>query len=183
MSRIKYILIFAVTLLFVVGTDAYAQSTKQRGKIKTSESESEVVKPKAVKKSNKTSSVQQVAMVGRQYLFGVAISYSDSVTMVTNICPVDNMAYDKRTKSPIGLDLYTESFKSFLLRQGKVGYMCSTFVCKSMKDAEKKVIALREKVNKKKETCLQPVGDFKYEYINMEHIFSNVGQPDDDDDF
>ena len=131
--------------------------------------------------------VNLAAISSTFFLFGVAISYSDSVTMTTNICEVDSISYYKETKTPVGLDLYTESLNNYLVAQGKKGYLCSTFIFNTKKQAEKKLLYIRNKVTSKKQTALRPISDFKYVYINTDNIFTNEfvnkssGMGNDDD--
>lgn len=131
---------------------------------------------------------QRVGLLPTRYLYGVAISYTDSVTYITNVSAVKDMAYDKTTKTPIGLDLYTESLRSYLQTQGKTGYVCSTFLCKSQKEAEKQILALRHKLQKNEVCPYQPLGGFAYQRIATEQIFTNAGEgrnysESDDSDF
>ena len=127
--------------------------------------------------SEKTSThTQQLGHLGTRWLFGVATSYADSVTMVTMVAPIDSMAYDLNTKSPLGLDLYTDSFRNYLKGQGLHGYICSTFVCNSEKEAERKLTAVCNKVKKRKQTRLESVNGFIYHRIATEHIYTNAGE-------
>lgn len=169
MKRI-YIIIIACIALCMAGsefTPCFAQSdtSKKEAKAKT----------KVYK--------QEMGKLTRRFLFGVAVSYSDSATIVTNISPVDGIDYDIKTNTPVGFDLYTTSLRNHLASQGKTGYICSTFLCKDMKEAEKKLIKIKEKAKKNKNTKVIPLGDFTYEYISTEHIFSNAGTSDNEDDF
>lgn len=159
----------AILLLYIYNVGAFAQNENNKVKKNTMSGPANVAE------------AQHIGTYGTQYLFGVAISYADSVTYITNICPVSQIKYDKRTKTTIGAELYTESLKNYLLQQGKTGYLCSTFMCKSMKEAEKKVVALRNKTIKQKQTRLQAIDAFRYEHINTDNIFSNVGQGNDGD--
>jgi hypothetical protein len=108
-----------------------------------------------------------------RYLFGVATSYADSVTYVTNIFEISGMEGRIQEKTPIGVDLYTQSLKDYLKEKGKTGYLCATYVCKSRKEAEQKVLKVRGNVQRNKMTALQPIGDFSFKYISTEHIYSN----------
>lgn len=129
------------------------------------------------KKADEVSTYQQkIGWMPTRYLFGVATSYADSVTLVTMVAPIDSMAYDKNTKTPLGLDLYTTSFHNFLEAQGRKGYICSTFVCETEKEAESKLAAVCKRVNKKKQTRLESADGFLYHRIATEYIYSNVGE-------
>ncbi len=108
-----------------------------------------------------------------RFLFGVATSYADSVTYVTNISEISGMEGRIQEKTPIGIDLYTQSLKDFLKERGKTGYLCATYVCKSRKEAERKLLNVRGNVQRNKLTALQPIGEFSYKYISTEHIYSN----------
>ena len=119
---------------------------------------------------------QKVGWMPTRYLFGVATSYADSITMVTMVAPVDSMAYDKNTKTLLGLDLYTTSFRNFLEAQGRKGYICSTFVCETEKEAESRLTAVCKRVNKKKQTRLESADGFLYHRIATEYIYTNVGE-------
>ena len=148
-----------------------AEKAAKKGKIKTSEAESD--KADAEKASTY---VQKLGVLGKRYLFGVATSYADSVTMITMVSEVDSMTYDLTTKTPLGLDLYTTSFRNYLEGQGRTGYICSTFVCESDEEAERKLTAICNRVNKKKRTHLESVDGFLYHHIATEYIYTNVGE-------
>ena len=115
-------------------------------------------------------------IVSRQYLFGVATSYADSVTMVTMVAAVDSMAMDPNSKAPLGLDLYTDSFRNFLLARGLEGYVCSTFVCPTEKEAEKRLAHICKRVNKNPAMKLRSVDGFKYHFIATDKISNLVGE-------
>lgn len=192
-SYAKYI-VLAVMVFLVASQDCYSQSSKRSRKedVKVSESAQGAAKKKKseskkTKKAESDETEPQIDAVGKRYLFGVAISYADSLTMVTDICEINGMKYNLKTGEPVGLDLYTRSFKDYILRQNKRGYLCSTFVSKSKKEAEDKMLAIRRRVAKKKITTLAFAGDFKYEYINTDSIYTNeyIVEPasDVDDDF
>lgn len=192
MKQISFIILLAVSLSVIFVTDAYSQKAKKRDKTeKLSESDSDFEKANKKKKKSVSEKKQtkdvEIIRPGRSFLFGVAISYSDSVTMTTNICEVDSISYYKETKTPVGLDLYTESLNNYLVAQGKKGYLCSTFIFNTKKQAEKKLLYIRNKVTSKKQTALRPISDFKYVYINTDNIFTNEfvnkssGMGNDDD--
>ena len=190
MKQTSIIILLAVSLSVIFVTDAYSQKAKKRDKTeKLSESDSDFEKAKKKKSESEKNQTKDVEIIrpGRIFLFGVAISYSDSVTMTTNICEVDSISYYKETKTPVGLDLYTESLNNYLVAQGKKGYLCSTFIFNTKKQAEKKLLYIRNKVTSKKQTALRPISDFKYVYINTDNIFTNEfvnkssGMGNDDD--
>ena len=176
-------------MALVGNVDCFSQSAKHhQKKIETSEAETNdsttVKQQKEVRKLKDTEVAKTTETLGKRYLFGVATSYADSVTMLTNICEVNGMSCRAQEKTPIGLELYTQSLKDYLLKQGKTGYVCTTFVCKSQKEAEQKLIAVRNDVARKKMTALQSVGDFKYQVISTEHIYSNEKtETEQDEDF
>lgn len=193
-SYAKYIML-AVMVFLVASQDCYSQSSKRSRKedVKVSESDQDAAKrkksePKKTKKMEPDETEPLIGVVGKCYLFGVAIGYADSLTMVTDIFEISGMKYNLKTKEPVGLDLYTRSFKDYILKQNKKGYLCSTFVSKSKKEAEDKMLAIRRRVAKKKTTALASAGDFRYEYINTDSIYTNEysiepASDDDDDDF
>lgn len=132
---------------------------------------------KGVKTSEEVAThVQKLSTVDTRYLFGVATSFADSVTYVTMVAPVDSMVYDQNTKAPLGLDLYTLSFRNFLEAQGLKGYICSTFVCKTEKEAERRLTAVCKRVNKKKRTRLASADGFIYHRIATDFIYTNAGE-------
>ncbi|MGN1236505.1 MAG: hypothetical protein ACI4TS_03580 [Bacteroidaceae bacterium] len=178
MKRIVFIILLAFSFSVVVVTDAYSQKAKKRDKTeKLSESDSDFKKANKKKKKSVSEKEQtkevEIIKCGRSFLFGVAINYSDSVTLTTNICEVDSISYYKQTKTPVGLGLYTESLNNYLIAQGKNGYLCSTFIFNTKKQAEKKLLSIRNRVTSKKQTALRAIGDFKYVYINTDNIFTN----------
>ncbi len=164
----------------------YAQSTEQVKKVKKAktkkvkELESEGETENTAVAAPQTPYKQVQGKLGRRYLFGVAQSYSDSTTFVTNITPIDGMSYDVKTNTPLGLDLYTASLRDFLATQGKKSYVCTTFFFKNIKEAEKKVLKIRKKASKNTATKLMPLPEFNYEYISTEHIQYNTGEQYED---
>lgn len=200
MKRFLYILIAALMMEgapWALGAAAQnAKSRKARKeKVLSSEGEATSDSTATASKKRKRSSAddstpyeQRVGTLPMRYLYGVAISYTDSVTYITGISAINDMAYDKITKTPIGLDLYTETLRNYLQSQGKTGYVCSTFLCKSQKEAERQVLSLRHKLQKNEVCPYQPLGGFAYERIATETIFTNAGEhkntsESDDSDF
>lgn len=187
----KYITFLLLFVFVASSTLCYSQTSKPRRDKKVKTSEAEVVDSLSTKKKakkhveGKTEDQNKTISLGACYLFGVATGYADSVTMVTNICRVDGMEGRLQEKTPIGIDLYTKSLKDYLAGIGKKGYVCTTFVCTSRKEAEQRLVAVRNNVMQKKTTALMPIGDFEYKYISTKHIFSNEEKEteDTDDDF
>lgn len=186
MRRVLYILIAALMMEGAPwAMDAAAQTKKPRKekkeKVLTSEGEpnpkdANSNKGKSNDANTPSSYEQRVGFASTRYLFGVAISYADSVTYITDISPINEVAYDMTTKTPIGLDMYSESLRTFLQTQGKTGYVCTTFMCKNKKEAEKQVLALRRKLEKNTVCPYQPLGGFAYQRIATEQIFTNAGE-------
>lgn len=106
----------------------------------------------------------------RQYLFGVAVGATDSITYVTDICPVDGMDFDSRLKKPLGLERYTANFREFLNKMGRNGYLCTTFYAKSLKDAVNKLAKVHSKVRKQKDTRLVELSEYEFHYIPTHNI-------------
>ncbi len=165
--------------------DAAAQTSKPRKqkkeKVLTSEGEPDSTattgsNKKGRAKDNAISYEQRLGFAPSRYLYGVAISYTDSVTYITDIAAITDVAYDTSTKTPLGLDLYSESLRTFLQAQGKTGYVCTTFICKNKKEAEKQVLALRHKLEKNPVCPYKPLGGFAYHRIATEQIFTNAGE-------
>ena len=180
--RIMIIVALAGLLLIGGGVSASAQANKaDRLKeaikaAKKAERESKKAE-KGVKSSEEVAThVQKLGTVDTRYLFGVATSFADSVTYVTMVAPVDSMVYDLNTKAPLGLDLYTLSFRNFLEAQGLQGYICSTFVYKTEKEAERRLTAICKRVNKKKRTRLASADGFMYHRIATDYIYTNAGE-------
>lgn len=128
---------------------------------------------------------KKILRLGSRFLFGVATSYADSVTYVSNIVEIVGMDGRIQEKTPVGIDLYTQDLRDFLKERGKTGYVCATYVCKSRKEAEQKILDVRNNVLRNKLTALQPISEFKYKYISTEHIYSNEEKPNEsqNDDF
>lgn len=180
----RFMIIVALTGLLLTGgcISAIAQSkkadriTEAIKAAKKAEKESRKAE-KGVKTSEEVAThVQKLSTVDTRYLFGVATSFADSVTYVTMVAPVDSMVYDQNTKAPLGLDLYTLSFRNFLEAQGPKGYICSTFVCKTEKEAERRLTAVCKRVNKKKRTRLASADGFIYHRIATDFIYTNAGE-------
>lgn len=123
-----------------------------------------------------SSYVQKIGYLGRRYVFGVGISHSDSVTMVTMVCPVDGMAYDQGTNTPLGVDLYTETFRNFLEERGFKGYLCSTFIFSNEKQADRKLASICARATKRNRSRLVPADGFVFHRIDTEHIYTNAGE-------
>ena len=172
--RIMIIVALAGLLLIGGGVSADAQANKAdrlKEAIKAAKAE------KGVKSSEDVAThVQKLGTVDTRYLFGVATSFADSLTYVTMVAPVDSMVYDMNTKAPLGLDLYTLSFRNFLEAQGLKGYICSTFVYKTEKEAERRLTAICKRVNKKKRTRLASADGFIYHRIATDYIYTNAGE-------
>ena len=180
----KRLIVLLFAALVLGGTEAVAQSARHNAAAKTAEKGKKAKADKKIKTSEADTSkddeaethVQQLGWLDKRYVFGVATSYADSVTMVTMVNEVDSMAYDVNTKVPLGIDLYTDSFRNYLEAQGRTGYICSTFVCTTEREAERKLTAICNRVNKKKRTKLTSVDGFLYHRIATEHIYTNAGQ-------
>ena len=180
--RITIIVALMGLLLIGGGISAGAQSNKAdriMQAIKAAkQAEKDSKKAAKAKKNDEEvgTHVQKLGVVDTRYLFGVATSFADSVTYVTMVAPVDSMVYDLNTKAPLGLDLYTVSFRNFLEAQGLKGYICSTFVCKTEKEAERRLTAVCKRVNKKKRTRLASADGFVYHRIATDYIYTNAGE-------
>ncbi|MCH5178607.1 MAG: hypothetical protein J1F13_02895 [Prevotellaceae bacterium] len=173
MKRRLNILIMMLALM-VVGVSVKAAAVAEPSAKKDKR---EKVKAEQKKEKEEVSThVQKLGWLDRRYLFGVATSYADSVTMVTMVAPVDSMAYDENTRTPLGLDLYTDSYRNFLDGHGFKGYLCSTFIFSSEKKAERKLAAVCRKVKKRKGVRLVSADGFEYRRIATEHIYTNVGE-------
>jgi|GEM_PF-1440020 len=116
------------------------------------------------------------------YFFGVARNYHDSVTYFTNITPIPKVVCDKETGFIDGLNLYTAQLENHLLKSGRFGYLCATFYAKSMKKAEKIYVKLKKKTDKKRNTHVEPLGDFIYQFISPENIYRNVIKTNEEDE-
>lgn len=173
-------------------TKAQKPKKQKKEKILTSEGEPDSAtikhKPNPNDPNTPSSYQQRVGSLPARYLFGVAIGYADSVAYITPVCEIKDMAYDLRTKTPIGLDLYTESLRTYLQTQGHTDYVCSTFLCKSRKEADKQATALRRRWEKSEVCRYLPLDGFAYQRIATEQIFTNAGDnsvstESDDSDF
>ena len=117
------------------------------------------------------------------YMFGIAQSYMDSVTYVTNVDRVENVVFDKGTGYVDGLDLYTTQLETYLLQQGHAGYVCTTFYATDRKKAEKRFLKIKRRMLRQKYTQVQNLGDFAYRFVSTENIYRNMpkqGRSDDD---
>lgn len=181
-QKLTIIVVLMVLLLIGGGVSAGAQSNKAdriTQAIKAAKQAEKASKKagKAKKDAEEVAThVQELGMMDTRYLFGVATSFADSVTYVTMVAPVDSMVYDLNTKAPLGLDLYTLSFRNFLEAQGLKGYICSTFVCKTEKEAERRLTAVCKRVNKKKRTRLASADGFVFHRIATDYIYTNAGE-------
>lgn len=117
----------------------------------------------------------------RRYLFGVAIGLSDSITYVTDVCPIDGMDFDSRFKSPLGLELYTANFREFLSNMGRSGYLCSTFYAKTLREAVNKLVKVRKKILKAKNTMMVELTEYQYHYIPTHQIRLEPAKSEEED--
>lgn len=170
--RLKIIIMLLALAVAGVSVDAATVAASSPKKDKTTKNKTD--KQKADEEVS--THVQKLGWLSRRYLFGVATNYSDSVTLVTMIAPVDSMVYDENTNTPLGLDLYTDSFRNFLKERGLNGYLCSTYMFTSRKSADRKLAAVCRRIKKRKGTRLVPADGFVYRRISTEHIYTNVGE-------
>lgn len=179
MECFKKIILLVVLCVMTGYVDCFSQSQKQ-----DMPADGPKEAPKGVETVD-TDRSESIKVMDRLYLFGVAKSYADSVTIITDISEVVGLKSLKEDNSIIGLNLYTKSLKDYLLTQGKKGYLCSTFVCESRKEAEKRILSIRAKVNKSGQTRLESAGDFQYKLIDVDHIFTNenVEYVEEDENF
>ena len=55
------------------------------------------------------------------YFVGTARNFQDSITYITDIASIDNVAIDPHTGSVANLEVYTEQLNLYLLRGGHQG--------------------------------------------------------------
>ena len=193
MKRLKYFLFVFSLLCSVVGLSQVVDTHKTKDVMTNEGEEIDSVKnvnaikgeKKHVSDDFKSDENKKILRLGSRFLFGVATSYADSVTYVSNIVEIVGMDGRIQEKTPVGIDLYTQDLRDFLKERGKTGYLCATYVCKSRKEAEQKILDVRNNVLRNKLTALQPISEFKYKYISTEHIYSNEEKPNEsqNDDF
>lgn len=108
------------------------------------------------------------------YLFGTAVNHQDSTTYITGIVPIENVTFNKKRETIIGLELYSAQLQNYLLQQGHTGYICTTFFATKAGKLEKKFIKVKKRLIKDKATTFKELPEFKFEYASPENIFRNV---------
>lgn len=172
MKKTYFLRLIMAILLVGVSTGCYA---KKGNKALADKAKNEQATPHEKERATFTKDV---------FMFGIARSYQDSITYLTNISPIQKAVFDKSTGFIDGLDLYTNQLETHLLMKGRNGYICATFHYKSMKQAENAYLKLRKKISNKKYTSIEPLGDFMYHFVSPENIYRNVptGASEDDDE-
>lgn len=107
------------------------------------------------------------------YFFGVAKNYSDSLTYMTDIMAIPNVAMDKETGAIANMEFYSEQLNNYLKASGKSGYVCALFTEKSQKKIEKKYMKMKKHFKKDISTRVESMA-FKYEYVDPSTIYRNV---------
>ena len=175
--RYLHIRRIALTLMLLIFCmSSYAQTDE----LSDNQPKTEKTKKKAHKKKFKNE--DRPTVLKDMYLFGVARNYHDSITYFTNITPISKVVCDKETGFIDGLNLYTAQLENHLLKNGRFGYLCATFYAKNMKNAEKIYVKLKKKIDKKRFTRVEPLGDFVYQFVSPENIYRNVIKANGDEE-
>lgn len=125
--------------------------------------------------SSMTAAGKAKSVEKKMYLFGVAKNYTDSLTYITGIFPLEKVAVNKSTDGVANLEMYSGQLREFFNKQGKLGYICATFFSDKDKDIEKQYLKLKKRMLKAKGMILRVISDtdFKYEYIDPKTIYRN----------
>lgn len=112
------------------------------------------------------------------YFVGTARNFQDSITYITDIASIDNVAIDPHTGSVANLEVYTEQLNLYLLRGGHQGYVCTTFYAKDLKGIEKLYLKLKRRFTKDKSTRIQPIAinEFRFQYVDPQSIYKNANE-------
>src|SRR5574344_2441271 len=76
-------------------------------------------KPQPTKQEKPVSNEEKVLNIVQKkvFLFGTATNIQDSVTYMTEIVPIEGAAFDKKTGFMVGMELYSDQLRNYLLQQ------------------------------------------------------------------
>lgn len=99
------------------------------------------------------------------YVFGVSISYTDSLTYMTDIQALTPAYVDTKTGFLYDRSIYSQQLQMWIEAfKGREGTTCAIFFSKNRGQLEKKFLKLQSKIRKDRSTKLQALdaGEFKF---------------------
>lgn len=110
------------------------------------------------------------------YFLGVAKSFQDSITYMTDVAGLSGIAYDKKTKAPLNIEMYTEQLSKYLVAEGHRGYICTTYTARDRKHIEKLYLKLKKRMTKDHGTRILPLSptEFSYQVVDPTTIYRNA---------
>lgn len=113
---------------------------------------------------------------GSTYFLGIAKSFQDSITYMTDVAGLSGIAYDKKTGSPLNIEMYTEQLSKYLAGQGRHGYICTTYTARDRKHIEKLYLKLKKRTTKDHGMRIMPLSpsEFSYQAVDPTTIYRNA---------
>lgn len=103
------------------------------------------------------------------YVFGVSISYTDSLTFITDIQPLPTAYVDTKTGFLYDRSIYSQQLQIWVeTMKQQPGTTCAIFFNKSKSALEKKYLKLLNKVRKDRSTKLQTLDAGEFKFIPLE---------------
>lgn len=99
------------------------------------------------------------------YVFGVSISYTDSLTFITDIQPLPTAYVDTKTGFLYDRSIYSQQLQMWIeANKRQPETTCAIFFSKNRGRLEKKFLKLQNKIRKDRSTKLQALdaGEFKF---------------------
>lgn len=159
--RYKMNKILVTLLSLMLMNTAYAASGR--------ESKAESKKAKAEKKDKKKSNDKSFVEAGRIYLYGVAMSPTDSIVYMTDELYLDSMVMDRKTKFLFGRERLSKQLATHMAGRGESNYVCSITFAKTVKNIDK-LYARQAKILRKQGYLIKNVGqeEFRFERVRID---------------
>lgn len=115
---------------------------------------------------------------GNTYFLGVAKSFQDSITYMTDVAGLSGIAYDKKTGSPLNIEMYTEQLSKYMAGEGRRGYICTTYTARDRKHIEKLYLKLKKRITKERGMRIMPLtpSEFSYQAVDPNTIYRNASE-------
>ncbi|MCM1107658.1 MAG: hypothetical protein NC388_01250 [Clostridium sp.] len=107
----------------------------------------------------------QKAKPGKAYMFGVSMSFTDSIVYITDLQELDTVYFQPKTGYIAERTLYSAQLQLYLEEQcGQTNQTSTVFYNRSRKKLEKTFLSVKKKYAKNKEVVVQPVGTDKFRF-------------------
>lgn len=113
---------------------------------------------------------------GETYFLGVAQSFQDSTIYLTDVVALTGIAYDKKTKSPLNIEMYTDQLSKYISGEGHKGYICTTYTARDRKHIEKIYLKLKKRTIARHAMRIVPLSpsEFSYQAVDPTTIYRNT---------